>query len=243
MTTLQTMQETRSSRHISPLTLAMLFSMISCGLIFSLWPGLDLWVTSQFYDPATGFSGERSAFVIALYRGIPMMSKAIILGLFIAMFAYAFQRGAQGLKRRIQVGYLITALVLGPGLLIDVLLKDFWGRARPAKVAEFGGSAVFTPALVPAKQCDNNCSFVSGHASAGFYAVSLGFLGGAAARRRWTLIGFALGGIAGYGRIVQGGHFLSDVLFSFFATWFAAWFAWVIFRRLGWLTEPVTEKN
>ncbi|MDR0717023.1 MAG: phosphatase PAP2 family protein, partial [Azoarcus sp.] len=98
-----------------------------------------------------------------------------------------------------------------------------------------GGNARFTPALQPTDQCGKNCSFVSGHASAGFFAVSLGFLGGASARRRWTLAGLALGGIAGLGRIAQGGHFLSDVVFAFFITWWSAWLVWLVFRKLGWM--------
>lgn len=225
-------------RRSSRLTLYMLLSMVFCGAVFTLWPSIDLATSAVFYREGTGFAGERNAFVLALYRGIPMMSKAIIIGLFIALFAYAFQRGGHGARRRIQVGYLIAALALGPGLMIDVVLKDFWGRARPYKVMEFGGEASFSPALMPSKQCESNCSFVSGHASAGFYAVSLGFLGGAAARRRWTLIGLTLGGLAGLGRLTQGGHFLSDIVFSFYATWFAAWLAWIIFIKLGWLQDP-----
>lgn len=225
-------------RPISHLTLYMVLSMVACGAAFTLWPALDLSFSSAFHRSDTGFIGDDYAFVQALFRGIPMMSKAIIIGLLIALFAYAFQRDEHGARRRIQVGYLIVALLLGPGLLIDVVLKDFWGRARPAKVVEFGGAATFSPALVPTDQCPINCSFVSGHASAGFYAVSLGFLGGAASRRRWTLIGLALGSVAGVARISQGGHFLSDVVFSFYATWFAAWLAWIIFLKLGWLQDP-----
>ena len=222
----------------SRLTLIMLVSMLACSALFLLWPEIDLRTSAVFYTEGSGFWGERNAFVMALYRGIPMMSNAIIIGLFIALFAYMFQRGLQGARRRIQVGYLITALILGPGLLIDVVLKDHWGRARPAKVTEFGGAATFSPAIIPTDQCGKNCSFVSGHASAGFYFVSLGFLGGVAARRRWTLIGLGLGAVFGFGRVAQGGHFLSDIVFSFYATWFAAWLAWVIFIKLGWMSDP-----
>ncbi len=222
----------------SRLTLIMLVSMLACSALFLLWPEIDLRTSAAFYTEGSGFWGERNAFVMALYRGIPMMSNAIIIGLFIALFAYMFQRGLQGARRRIQVGYLITALILGPGLLIDVVLKDHWGRARPAKVTEFGGAATFSPAIIPTDQCGKNCSFVSGHASAGFYFVSLGFLGGVAARRRWTLIGLGLGAVFGFGRVAQGGHFLSDIVFSFYATWFAAWLAWVIFIKLGWMSDP-----
>ncbi|NMF87628.1 phosphatase PAP2 family protein [Aromatoleum petrolei] len=219
------------------LTVWMAVTMAACAIVFTVWPELDLVVSRAFYDSARGFSGDHNPLVQSLYRGIPLMSKATIIGLFIALFAYSMQRGVTGQKRRIQVAYLIAALALGPGLLIDVALKDYWGRARPYKVEQFGGTKTFTPATQPSDQCDNNCSFVSGHASAGYYLVSLGFLGGVAARRRWTLIGLTVGTLFGLGRIAQGGHFLSDIVFSFYATWFAAWAAWVIFLRLGWLRD------
>lgn len=225
------------------LTIWMTVSMAVCALVFTVWPELDLAVSRVFYDPVRGFSGDYNPLVQSLYRGIPLMSKATIIGLFIALFAYSIQRGATGQKRRTQVAYLIAALVLGPGLVIDVVLKDYWGRARPYKVAEFGGTKTFTPATQPSDQCENNCSFVSGHASAGYYLVSLGFLGGLAVRRRWTLIGLVVGTVFGLGRIAQGGHFLSDILFSFYATWFAAWAAWMIFVRLGWLQDVASIED
>jgi lipid A 4'-phosphatase len=222
---------------MSRLTLSISISFILCAILFSLYPQLDLNVSAAFFSPDHGFVGDQNAVILAIYRGVPLMSRAIIIGLLIAMFAYAMQRGGAGRRRRIQVGYLIAALAIGPGLLIDVGLKDHWGRARPAKVTEFGGTQTFSAALQPTDQCGTNCSFVSGHASAGFYIVSLGFLGGAAARRRWTLIGLATGALFGFGRITQGGHFLSDIVFSFYATWFAAWATWLVFMKLGWLPE------
>lgn len=226
---------------MSRLTLVMLASMVACGLVFSVYPELDLLVSGAFFNAEQGFVGDHNALIQAIYKGVPLMSRAIMIGLFIAIFAYGFQRCATGRRRRIQVAYLLGALALGPGLVIDVALKDYWGRARPAKVQEFGGTKTFTPALVPTDQCHNNCSFVSGHASAGFYLVSLGFLGGAAARRRWTLIGLAVGAAFGFGRITQGGHFLSDIVFSFYATWFSAWLVWVVFQAMGWLRDEPEE--
>lgn len=225
-------------RPLSGLTLAMLSSMLGCALLFALWPGIDLSVSDAFYVPGTGFVGDRDPLIFSIYRGIPLVTQAVIIGLFIALFAYAFQRGSHGARRRIQVAYLLLALTLGPGLLIDSGLEEHWGRARPEKVIEFGGTASFSSAWALSDQCNANCSFLSGHAAAGFYLVSLGFLGGSAARLRWTLIGLGVGGIAGLGRIAQGGHFLSDIIFSFYATWFAAWLAWMIFLKLGWMNDP-----
>jgi len=204
-----------------------------------LWvrPELDLLVSSAFYRVGEGFLGDYHPLVQAIHRSVPLISRAAIIALFIALFAYTMQHGDAGRRRRCQIGYLIVTMALGPGLLIDVVLKDNWGRARPSKIVEFGGDRAFSAPLRPANQCDDNCSSASGHAAVGYYLVSLGFLGGAAARRRWTLIGFIAGTLLGLARVSQGGHFFSDILFSFYATWFAAWAVWLLFRRFGWLAD------
>lgn len=223
-------------RAADPLTLTILLSMLAAAALFTLWPELDLAVSAFFYCPEIAdFAGDQSVLAGAMFKLIPYISTGIILFLAAIFIASFFAPAPRRRHWRLRSGFLLAALILGPGLIIDMAAKDHWGRARPSRIAEFGGNARFTPALLPADQCGKNCSFVSGHASAGFFAVSLGFLGGAGARRRWTLAGLALGGIAGLGRIAQGGHFLSDVVFAFFITWWSAWLVWLIFRKLGWM--------
>jgi lipid A 4'-phosphatase len=229
---------------ISTLTLVMLVSMAVMAALFSIWPGLDLAVSAWFWDPVIAdFVGDHVPLIDAMFDIIPHLSAFIIVALLLAFIASQFDRGANGRQRRICCAYLVLVLALGPGLVIDVVLKDYWGRARPAKITTFGGHANFSAALLPSDQCRNNCSFVSGHASAGFFFVSLGFLGGRAARLRWTLIGLTLGGIAGLGRVSQGGHFLSDVIFSFYCTWFTAWLVWIVFRHFGWMQDASESAN
>lgn len=110
--------------------------------------------------------------------------------------------------------FLAICLAMGPGILANVALKDHWGRARPKEVAEFGGSKMFTPPLIPTDQCANNCSFVSGEAAAifmPFYAAGL-------VVPQWAAILLAVGTLcglaAGFVRVAQGAHFLSDVIFA-----------------------------
>jgi len=103
-------------------------------------------------------------------------------------------------------------MIIGPGLLVNTLFKDNWGRARPSQVEEFGGTKQFTRAALPADQCAKNCSFVSGHASVGFFFLAFAYVW---PRRRilWLASGTALGLGIGLVRIMQGGHFFSDVIF------------------------------
>jgi lipid A 4'-phosphatase len=222
-------------RRIEPLTLTMSLSMLAAVALFALWPELDLKVSAFFYhSDIRSFTGDHSAPVMAIDEGILLLSRFFVALIFVAFAASFFIRGPRGHEWQKRVGFLAAALTFGPGLVVDVGLKDYFDRARPDKIVEFGGRARYTPAFVPSDQCQKNCSFVSGHASAGFFFATFGFLGGAAARRRWTAIGLVLGGIAGLGRISQGEHFLSDVVFAFYFTWFSAWLVWLIFRRMGW---------
>jgi lipid A 4'-phosphatase len=110
---------------------------------------------------------------------------------------------------------LLIVLAIGPGLIVNGILKEHWGRARPRDVTQFGGTRSFTPALVIADQCERNCSFSAGHPSAGFALAALGYAYLSRRRRRGAILaatGFGL--LIGFARVAAGAHFLSDVLFS-----------------------------
>jgi len=191
-------------------------------LLFLAFPSLDLWSSHWFYDPVLGwFDG---ALVNTIYWVVPWFAAGLVLGLGAVWFGSWI--GTKIFKPwRKSVGYLFLVFALGPGLVVNTLFKNHWGRARPLQVQEFSGSAVFSPAWIPTNQCNYNCSFVSGHAAVGFYLVAFGFLG---KRRFWQTIGILAGTGIGLARIVQGGHFVSDVVFSFFTVYFVAWLVWKV---------------
>ena len=123
-----------------------------------------------------------------------------------------------------QVIFLCVSLIVGPGLLVNALLKSFWGRARPDEIEMFGGSQTFSPAWHISDQCPTNCSFVSGHASSAFafYAFALILSINTRLSRNAFFIVTALGLMAGFGRIVEGRHFLSDILIAGHLVWLVA---------------------
>ena len=188
---------------------------VSAGVFFSLFPQIDTNVTGYFWTPEAGFYLRDSALPWLLYKFIPLIGYgvAILVGLVFAL-SRMFPSGLLGVDRR-GASFLLLALILGPGLVTNGILKEFWGRARPVQIEQFGGTAHFTPALEITNQCAHNCSFVAGHPSMAFYTLAFAFL--MTGRRMRILTGIAailFGCLAGYGRIVQGGHFLSDVVFS-----------------------------
>jgi len=186
-------------------------------------PAIDLWVSGLFYEPGRGFPLGDSLAVQIVYRGVPYLATAIVLALLSSLVAALLRRPLLGISARAAI-FLLLALAIGPGILTNVVLKDHWGRARPAQIVAFGGTRDFTPAAMPAAQCDRNCSFTSGHAAVGFYLVSFAFL--ARTRRgRWAgqAAAIALGSLFGLARIAQGGHFLSDVVVSGLLVYATSW--------------------
>lgn len=212
--------------------------LIWAGLFFGLaafakLPSLDLTVTSQCcFTHDAGFAHAHHLWVRALYEGTPLIGRSILA--FLAVFALvspllaglmrhqdrpALAERCLGPWRRMAVVAVICG-VLGPGLVVEVWFKNTVGRPRPVQVAAFGGDEAFRGALQwGGPDPEHHRSFVSSHAAAGFWLMSLGLTSGPLWRRRWLFIGLASGGLIGMGRMLQGGHFLSDIIFAFYAVW------------------------
>lgn len=190
------------------------------ALLFSVVPQLDLWVSSLFHDTARGFFLRGNPLVRAIYDGTDLLSIFIGAGILAALIGGALFRRSLLARHRHRAAFLLVALIVGPGLVVNGLFKSHWGRARPVHTVQFGGEHPFSPPLQPANACDRNCSFVSGHASIGFLLMAPAFLSARRQRVRWLAGGVAAGLVIGAVRIVQGGHYLSDVLFCGSIVWF-----------------------
>lgn len=191
---------------------------LACALVL-LWPTLDLWVATRFYDPQGIFPAGQIPLVQGVYVWAPRvgwMFTAAALAVILIRWVKP-ERVSLGLWRQCVAWCLVA--VLGNGLVVHELLKNQVGRPRPNQVQEMGGQVPFVPAMQLSVSCSRNCSFVSGHAALGFAVLSLGMWSAPAVRRRWWLLGLLTGSAIGFVRMVQGGHFLSDVLFSFLAIW------------------------
>ncbi len=193
--------------------IAFLASSTGLALIFVLAPGIDLWFSGLFYSESAGFYLRDAWWVRLHYEMVHPLAGVIILGLLDGLVYNLVRRRAVGPFSTRAILCLLTVLALGPGLVVNVVFKSEWGRARPRDIVEFGGERTFTPAFVISDQCERNCSFPSGHSSIPFALSAFAFV----LQRRRQLIyagAAAFGGLVGLGRIAQGAHFLSDVIFS-----------------------------
>ncbi len=191
-----------------------------------LFPRADLAVAGWFYLPGAGFPLAEHPFFIALHYAATYGARALGAALVIVAAMAALRRGpVLGLAAKAWL-FLFLGLLIAPGLVGNVLLKDHWGRARPREVTEFGGPKTFSPPLAPQKDARRNGSFVAGDAAFGFYLASFAYVMPPPSpsrdkrrRRRYssTIVfraGLLAGVLFGLARIVMGAHFFSDVVFA-----------------------------
>ncbi len=204
----------RPSRTLGPARLAWIFAGVA-AVALTFVPALDLTAAGWFYDPVGHFFPIRmQAWAEWVRHGLPVW---ILGGLAATVLLWGLGRL---LRRPIipvtdkAVLFLVLTMALGPGLTVNVILKDHWGRPRPSTVTEFGGPYAYRPPVIPGGPCANNCSFPSGHASLGFWMAAPAMLAGKRRRKMTIPVAIGFGALVGVVRMAQGGHFLSDVVYS-----------------------------
>jgi membrane-associated PAP2 superfamily phosphatase len=187
------------------------FLVVSTLLI--AWCGVDLAISALFCMDGKWPVGDQFPWH-SLYRleGIPAAALTLFgLSAFLASFFRPKLR-----HWRKAGAFLVLLLALGPGLLVNAVFKDHWGRPRPRDIVQFGGQKQF---LHPWQKGEDETghSFPSGHASAGFYMTAPFFIYRRTNKRLarfWLTGGLVFGVIMSFARITQGGHFLSDNLWA-----------------------------
>ncbi len=176
---------------------------------------LDVRIARHFYVPGEGFPvGARPLWHWLKHYGmIPPLTLAIG-GLIVFLLSFALPR----LRRARRVAlFLALVMLAGPGLIVNDVFKEHWGRPRPRDLVELGGSREYVPPLVMSPR-EHGASFCSGHTAvaAFLFAPYLVFLKRSRAKATAVLaVGVGYGALMGYARIAQGAHFLSDVVWSF----------------------------
>jgi membrane-associated PAP2 superfamily phosphatase len=188
------------------------------SLVFLVVPQLDIAVSDFFYLGSDGFLDQRYGLVETI-RGLGgVLTWALVLGVLAPpMIKIMFPWRPILLPPRATL-FVLSSYALGPGLLVNGILKEHWGRARPREILDFGGTADFSPVWWISDQCERNCSFVSGEAAAAFWLVALVFV---VPRdwRSWTAVAtVAAAATISFTRVAAGAHFLSDVLIAWLLT-------------------------
>ena len=202
-----------------------------CALPFAL-SDLDLTISARFFDPETGSwpLDTRQPWLLLNMRGV-YPGAMVAIGAIVALFGTIGNRKL--VRHRRIPAYIMWATLIGPGIIINLILKGRWGRPRPIDTSDFGGTSDFER-LLHFDPTSPGRSFSSGHASMGFIFVSVGFALLAIGRRRSAiavmigslLYGFFIGGA----RIVSGAHYPSDVIASGIIVWLTSAALYFAFR-------------
>ena len=174
---------------------------------------LDIYFSGLFYFGNSQFLLQSYDFISIFFRKIllPFLLVYVfvlpVLGRFISM-QYIFFGNKFSVK---ELFFIWISGIITLAVLVNVVLKDMWGRVRPNDILQFGGKDIFTPWYKIGDSCISNCSFVSGDASVGFALVLFYFLTG---KNIYCYLALFLGVLLGLVRIIAGGHFFSDIIFS-----------------------------
>jgi len=192
--------------------------------------GADLAVEALFYSTGAGWtlgSQEPWAFLYH-YGNLPAFALGA-LGLIAFALSFFFERFRPDRKAAL---FVVVLLALGPGLIVNTVFKDHWGRPRPVDIVQFGGSETYRPFWSPGIAGQGR-SFPSGHAAVGFFLMAPFFVLRRRApgwARRALAAGILYGSLMGLGRMVQGGHFLTDVIWSGFLVYLTGISLYYLFR-------------
>jgi len=211
------------------------------GLIFGIYPKLDLDLAGLFFDPKARLfkfnsqvwhqpARDAARYLIALLAspgGLAIFGKLVL------------PRRRMLISARAAM-FLLVTLAIGPGVLANGVLKEYWGRARPIDVTEFGGSDRFTPWWDPRGSCQSNCSFVAGEPSGAFWTLAPAAL----APLQWRPLAFGaalvFGAAVGLLRMGTGSHFFSDIVFAGVLMFLVIWTLYTLIYR--WRPTRLTDK-
>ncbi len=189
-----------------------LTALLMVTFFFALFD-LDRKIAAQLFNAKEGFHLRHYPLWVWLYH-YGTLPGAVLTLMALVGWGISFWNNRLYAWRRPLLLVVLTA-VIGSGLLVNGILKQYWGRPRPNQTVEFGGywqyRGIFPPGL-PGK----GSSFPCGHCAMGFVFIALWgcrrlnkpiAVGG-------VVTGIALGGLLSAARVIQGAHFVSDTLWS-----------------------------
>ncbi len=203
------------------------FAFLVAALVPTAWPHLDLGAAALFAPPSARIHAVEWAWVAWINAWVPAAFRVCLVIALAGWIAATLK--PRWAAWRLPLAFVVLAGVLGPGIVVNWGFKDNWQRARPYQVENFGGPQQFSRAAVLTDQCNNNCSFVSGHVACGVFLISLGLVH-RKRQRMWAAAGIACGLAIGFSRMAAMAHWFSDVLWAFPITLATSW---LVYKGLG----------
>ncbi len=180
---------------------------------------------AYFYHPelADPWPTASTPFLKFLYHVAPILTVGMgLAGLWLIVSSFI---GGRSRYHRWMGIFLISSVLLGPGIIVNAIFKEHWERPRPRQTVEFGGDFQYHPLWEKGSNTHGK-SFPCGHCSVGFILIALWYWW----RRRRPKLGLfcllftlVIGGLLGIARVSAGAHYPSDVLWAFLFCWLTCW--------------------
>jgi lipid A 4'-phosphatase len=222
-----------------------LFSSVAVAfaIFFAAVPNTDITVSALFGD-ANGFPLSSSPFLNGV-RSVMYMLTDWVMALALLMLVLGLLPGFPRIFTARFLSFAVTSYIVGPGLIVNGILKTYSGRVRPRDIDIFGGNDAFFPVFDFAGQCQSNCSFVSGEASALATVATILLIAVVPhlpkSNRIIAQVTILTVAVAGsLLRVAFGAHFLSDVVFAWLISFAVVAVLSRIFR-IEQLASPVTQ--
>ena len=212
------------------------------GLVFGIFPELDLKLASLFYDATTRSFPLKLNWVATYARdGAMWIAWAIATPAIAAVIIKLIRPDRPLLMSGRAIVFLLLTLTLSAGVLTNLTFKSYWGRPRPVLVTEFGGDLPFVAWWDPRGQCGRNCSFFSGEGATAFWT----FAPAALTPPAWRPLAYAaatlFGVVTSVLRMAFGGHFFTDVAAAGLVTFLVIWLAYSYIYR--WLLTRLSDET
>jgi len=210
------------------------------GLLFGIYPELDLKLAALFYDPATKSFPLKQDSIAVFARDISMwIAWAFALPAIVAFVVKMVRPDRPMLMPARAAVFLLVTIILSAGILTNLTFKSYWGRPRPVVVSEFNGPWKFVPYWDPRGECGKNCSFFSGEGATAFWTYAPAALTPPAWRPLAYLAATLFGVATSVLRMAFGGHFFTDVAAAGLVSFFVIWLAYALIYR--WPSTRVTD--
>ena len=206
------------------------------GVVFGIYPELDLKLAALFFDPQTrSFPLKASAWAAFVRDAAMWITWAMVIPALGALVLKMWRPDRPLLISGRAILFLLTTLVLSSVVLSNVVFKSYWGRPRPVVVTQFNSGEFnrldFVPWWDPRGGCARNCSFFSGEGSAAFWAVAPAALAPPAFRPLAYVAAMAFGTATGVMRMAFGGHFFTDIAAAGIVTFLVVWLSYGLLYR------------
>jgi membrane-associated PAP2 superfamily phosphatase len=205
---------------------------VAVVLVSVFAPDLDIELANRLFDPVANQFPAASHLTLAWLRGQGYVIVAALFGcIFCALVMKLLAPQRPLLLPGRAIIFLALTMAIGPGLMVNAILKPHSGRPRPVEIRQFGGKQSYVPWWNFEGGCHNNCSFVSGETSTAAWLFAPAVLV-PAPWRAVAIAGAALLTVSvGALRMAYGRHFLSDVVFAALLMCLVIWLAHgLIFR-------------